>query len=74
MPNVKKNATIMNNTAANTGYEAELWQMADGLCGTAWTWLSRSMSSSALSTLAVTPNGKDCFAPLAMTTIALYLQ
>ena len=23
----------MNNTAVNTGYEAELWQMADGLCG-----------------------------------------
>ena len=33
MPNVKKNATITNNTAANTGYEAELWQIADGLCG-----------------------------------------
>jgi hypothetical protein len=26
-----KNATITNNTAANTGYEAELWQMASGL-------------------------------------------
>jgi len=30
---VKKNATITNNTAANTGYEAELWQMAGGLRG-----------------------------------------
>jgi len=30
---MKKNATITNNTAANTGYAAELWQMADGLCG-----------------------------------------
>jgi hypothetical protein len=30
---MKKNATITNNTAANTGYEAELWRMADGLCG-----------------------------------------
>jgi len=33
VPSVKKNATSMNNTAANTGYEAELWQIADGLCG-----------------------------------------
>jgi hypothetical protein len=33
VPNVKKNATITNNTAANTGCEAELWQMAGGLCG-----------------------------------------
>ena len=33
MPKVKKNATVKNSTAANVGYEAELWQMADTLRG-----------------------------------------
>ena len=30
---MKKNTTLTNNTTANIVYEAELWQMADGLYG-----------------------------------------
>ena len=33
MPKVKKNSASANATAANVGYEAELWQMADALRG-----------------------------------------
>ena len=33
MPKVKKNTAPVNTTAANVGYEAELWQMADALRG-----------------------------------------
>jgi type I restriction enzyme M protein len=33
VPKVKKNSTSGNDTAANAGYEAELWQMADALRG-----------------------------------------
>jgi type I restriction enzyme M protein len=34
LPRIKKNATTRNNnTAANVGYEAELWQMSDALRG-----------------------------------------
>jgi len=31
VPKIRKRATGRNNTAANVGYEAELWQMADAL-------------------------------------------
>ena len=33
MPRVKKTSASANATAANVGYEAELWQMADALRG-----------------------------------------
>jgi len=33
VPKVKKNSAPANATAANVGYEAELWQMADALRG-----------------------------------------
>ena len=33
MPKAKKSATAAKSTAANVGYEAELWQMADALRG-----------------------------------------
>jgi hypothetical protein len=33
VPKVKKNSASANSTAANVGYEAELWQMADALSG-----------------------------------------
>lgn len=33
MAKVKRNSTVNRNTAANVGYEAQLWQMADALRG-----------------------------------------
>jgi len=33
MPKLKKNSNAVNETAANIGYEAELWRMADALRG-----------------------------------------
>lgn len=35
VPTVKKNSTAANDRGANVGYEAQLWQMADALRGTA---------------------------------------